>query len=1092
MDTLDWFRRICQEQRSEDAYRLVASHPALLWSAKWPEIEHWIAGCPTDEQGVFTARLKAIQNFAKRLEAQPFAWPVDVGPVDGAAQKVIAHEWTLTEGLEAASSADTVEALCPLYVEVVARRAFAKLLEDSWQDSVTSFKILLTALDVLPEGPSTKEMVRPAVLAWINCVAGACNVVPDGRLFSDALARGEAFAAAEEAAGNVQQASDARHRLGILHLDPYISGRSSQNYQNQYQLWLQRLADVYGKSVAADPSTTMPPPIEALTTAIGFFEEALPYRVGEQRGLTLKALAEAKLWLELLGGPSDRAKIKDCAYEALNLLPNSKYPRHSTLLRRFIEFAETDVATIKESTYNRKLSSLDVEQTINSEGRPLGIEQCLIYAEAVRSKNAELSIDVILRLWSFLDGAKREGARRQAVEILVRAFNVLYHSSSRLAENHGDLGQTRQTLTADADRGKWTSIQFSMALADLAFALSSVDREREGLQSMAEALEIAEAANHPIAAPLRVMRAILILNAGATAFHAKRFDEAVEKYVWSVTAFAAEEQIEAAVEALLRAEDIVFCEPGRSPTMLAVGLAGNATTLATSGNPRLDERLYGLWRRVIARTVAIQPINVELWTLEMQAAKGATFAAMLNRTERYDWRADPEAQTILARIDELGAAPERARTAEEAEEIDDPAIGELLLTAFAGDRWGEGADNPVANLQRRFDSHIARRMSQGVNVLEALLRVDELRKLIGPRTVLITQYLGHLETGIAALFTLIFTAESQWGAVGSLNLPWGQVIFGRGEARIETDWFGLQVAELRKWIMADPFLEVVTVEGAKTLADDAHNLLGGGIAQHLEDFRKSGKDHLCIHPHGSLHVYPQHLLGSKGALLADHWTVSYLPHPTILRQPLQIPTTAKDEMVAIGIGFENSQPHGLPPLRAAVEEAKFVASIFSGPCWTNSDATKARLIAALSGARRVHIATHSAAHSSAPSFQHLVLAPDGTSDGIFYAYEIAGFDLRHLDLVTLSACETSLGRFDVGDNNLRGLLASFFIAGVATIVSTLWPVADEVARLFFEVFYRSLYRKNSNLEAFRAAQIETREKYPAYRDWGAFQFSGRW
>ena len=116
---------------------------------------------------------------------------------------------------------------------------------------------------------------------------------------------------------------------------------------------------------------------------------------------------------------------------------------------------------------------------------------------------------------------------------------------------------------------------------------------------------------------------------------------------------------------------------------------------------------------------------------------------------------------------------------------------------------------------------------------------------------------------------------------------------------------------------------------------------------------------------------------------------------------------------------------------------------------------------------------------------------ESDGDGILNAYELLRLDLRGLDLVTFSACETALGRFDPADN-LRGIPAALLIAGVSTIVGTLWNVETETSTFFFTAFYRVLKETGSKKTAFRQAQAETRERYPKYRDWGAFQLIGAW
>jgi hypothetical protein len=73
---------------------------------------------------------------------------------------------------------------------------------------------------------------------------------------------------------------------------------------------------------------------------------------------------------------------------------------------------------------------------------------------------------------------------------------------------------------------------------------------------------------------------------------------------------------------------------------------------------------------------------------------------------------------------------------------------------------------------------------------------------------------------------------------------------------------------------------------------------------------------------------------------------------------------------------------------------------------------------------------------------------------------------------------------------LRGLPAALFVAGVATIVSTLWPVADPPACLFFETLYGELAKQAGKLDAF--AQRAVRAAWPDWRDWGTFHYAGRW
>jgi CHAT domain-containing protein len=76
----------------------------------------------------------------------------------------------------------------------------------------------------------------------------------------------------------------------------------------------------------------------------------------------------------------------------------------------------------------------------------------------------------------------------------------------------------------------------------------------------------------------------------------------------------------------------------------------------------------------------------------------------------------------------------------------------------------------------------------------------------------------------------------------------------------------------------------------------------------------------------------------------------------------------------------------------------------------------------------------------------------GASDGILTAEEIVATDLRGVDLAVLSACDTGRGEVAVGEG-VFGLRRALEIAGVRTVVMSLWPVPDRQARRWMVDFY---------------------------------------
>ena len=153
-------------------------------------------------------------------------------------------------------------------------------------------------------------------------------------------------------------------------------------------------------------------------------------------------------------------------------------------------------------------------------------------------------------------------------------------------------------------------------------------------------------------------------------------------------------------------------------------------------------------------------------------------------------------------------------------------------------------------------------------------------------------------------------------------------------------------------------------------------------------------------------------------------------------------------------------------------------------------ATEQALVEALESKRYVHLRAHGQHNVDAPLFQTVFLSPGAGGDGRFRAHEVLPLDLRGLELVTLGACETALGRIDLSDNP-RGLPAALLLAGAEAVVGTLWEVNAEASSTFFTALYTALLADQDDLiGAFGVAQRATRTTYPEYRDWGAFYLVG--
>jgi CHAT domain-containing protein len=99
--------------------------------------------------------------------------------------------------------------------------------------------------------------------------------------------------------------------------------------------------------------------------------------------------------------------------------------------------------------------------------------------------------------------------------------------------------------------------------------------------------------------------------------------------------------------------------------------------------------------------------------------------------------------------------------------------------------------------------------------------------------------------------------------------------------------------------------------------------------------------------------------------------------------------------------------------------------------------------------------------------------PDNIDDGILTAQEISQLDLRGLDLVVLSACETGLG--EITGDGVFGLQRGFKKAGAQSIMMSLWKVDDNATQMLMTQFYANLTSGKSKRQSLLDAQRYIRE-----------------
>jgi len=287
----------------------------------------------------------------------------------------------------------------------------------------------------------------------------------------------------------------------------------------------------------------------------------------------------------------------------------------------------------------------------------------------------------------------------------------------------------------------------------------------------------------------------------------------------------------------------------------------------------------------------------------------------------------------------------------------------------------------------------------------------------------------------------------------------------------------------------------------------SHQLYQHILAPLLSQIGKA--DHFTIIPDGALHYLPFEMLvveekvasasGQNVAFEEFHryrfWleeaTISYLPACSVLPALTSLPSErAPNLLLAMGnpvspaavpstdtVLAALSPPEGLralalTPLPGASREIEGIRQIFGerGVLGLTGKQASETAYKQLAGQYRyLHFATHGYVDKANPNFSALLLHPGSAEDdGFLYVHEIFARPLQ-TELVSLSACETALGKLQAGEG-LISFVQAFLAAGSRNVMASLWSVEESTYPLMVN-FYRNIHAGMEIADALRQAKL---------------------
>jgi len=325
-------------------------------------------------------------------------------------------------------------------------------------------------------------------------------------------------------------------------------------------------------------------------------------------------------------------------------------------------------------------------------------------------------------------------------------------------------------------------------------------------------------------------------------------------------------------------------------------------------------------------------------------------------------------------------------------------------------------------------------------------------------------------------------SSSSGASIPELSIAAIQAVLAADEAAITWFWVGAETVVALAITQEDAHSTVISLDetqGAQ-LSDylDCVSALAGGtpplhlliprtgalvsalgsvlLPSGMGDFIEA-KSRLVLCPHRTLHLFPFHAISWRDGFLIERFSIRYVPNLTSLLLPWQ----GNTEGPVLAVGVKNFVDPGVPPLPNAEDEAAAVAAAHGEAGQLLIGATRAEFAALhLQDFRCLHFATHGSSVLAGDAVDDPLQACLFLRDGALTGWEISAMPL-HAELVVLAACHSGQrsiagrGLDKLPGDDIFGLQAVLFEAGVNMLLGALWPVEDTTSQAIVVDFHRA-------------------------------------